>query len=128
MPSTTYKAVPSRENGQGTHHDGNEEDDDIDSTLDSANPSPSSPVTTRARTELTLKQDDHQQKRSDLPTATTVALALTNPNEGTITITVDEAIERLGMGVFQLIVLTAAGLCFAADAMQILLLSFLSEV
>jgi hypothetical protein len=43
-------------------------------------------------------------------------------------ITVDDAIERLGTGTFQLVVLTAAGLCFAADAMQVLLLSFLSEV
>ena len=42
--------------------------------------------------------------------------------------TVDDAIERLGMGKFQLLVLTAAGMCFAADAMQVLLLSFLSEV
>jgi hypothetical protein len=41
---------------------------------------------------------------------------------------VDEAIERLGMGRFQLVVLTAAGFCFAADAMQVLLLTFLSEV
>jgi hypothetical protein len=45
-----------------------------------------------------------------------------------VVVTVDEAIERLGMGWFQLIVLTAAGLCFAADAMQVLLLSFLGEV
>lgn len=43
-------------------------------------------------------------------------------------ISVDDAIERLGTGRFQLIVLTAAGLCFASDGMQILLLSFLSEV
>lgn len=42
--------------------------------------------------------------------------------------TIDDAIERLGMGKFQLLVLTAAGMCFAADAMQVLLLSFLSEV
>jgi MFS family permease len=32
------------------------------------------------------------------------------------------------MGWFQFLVLTAAGLCFAADAMQVLLLSFLSKV
>ena len=32
------------------------------------------------------------------------------------------------MGTFQMYILTAAGLCFAADAMQVLLLSFLSEV
>jgi hypothetical protein len=46
----------------------------------------------------------------------------------TTTITVDEAIERLGMGLFQCVILTAAGLCFAADAMQVLMLSFLSQV
>ena len=45
-----------------------------------------------------------------------------------ITCSVDEAIERLGMGRFQLVILTAAGLCFAADAMQVLQLTFLSEV
>ena len=45
-----------------------------------------------------------------------------------ITCSVDEAIERLGMGRFQFIILTAAGLCFAADAMQVLQLTFLSEV
>jgi hypothetical protein len=43
-------------------------------------------------------------------------------------ITVDDAIERLGMGKFQLMVLVAVGLCFAADAMQVLMLSFLCEV
>jgi MFS family permease len=43
-------------------------------------------------------------------------------------ITVDDAIERMGMGRFQLKILTAAGLCFASDAMQVMLLSFLSEV
>lgn len=45
-----------------------------------------------------------------------------------LTIDVDEAIERLGMGKFQTDILFAAGLCFAADAMEILLLSFLSVV
>eukprot|EP00538_Stauroneis_constricta_P000873 CAMPEP_0119571464 /NCGR_PEP_ID=MMETSP1352-20130426/44134_1 /TAXON_ID=265584 /ORGANISM="Stauroneis constricta, Strain CCMP1120" /LENGTH=551 /DNA_ID=CAMNT_0007621145 /DNA_START=144 /DNA_END=1799 /DNA_ORIENTATION=- len=51
-------------------------------------------------------------------------------NDGTDynVITMDDAIERLGMGTFQLRVLAAAGLCFAADAMQVLLLSFLSQV
>ena len=41
---------------------------------------------------------------------------------------VDEAIERLGMGPFQFIILAAAGLCFAAEAMQVLQLTFLSEI
>ena len=44
------------------------------------------------------------------------------------TISIDEAIERLGYGRFQLRVLVAAGLCFAADAMEVLLLSFLAVV
>ncbi|CAJ1969206.1 unnamed protein product [Cylindrotheca closterium] len=43
-------------------------------------------------------------------------------------ITVDEAIERLGMGRFQLYILIAAGLSFASDAMQVMVLSFLGEV
>jgi len=45
-----------------------------------------------------------------------------------IVYSVDEAIELLGMGRFQLFILIAAGLCFAADAMQVLLLTFLSNV
>src|SRR5210317_1898842 len=44
------------------------------------------------------------------------------------TISVDDAIERLGMGRFQLYILIAAGLCFASDAMQVMVLSFLGEV
>lgn len=36
--------------------------------------------------------------------------------------------DRLGMGLFQYRILVAAGLCFAADAMEVLLLSFLSIV
>lgn len=43
-------------------------------------------------------------------------------------ITMDQAVERLGMGRFQFTILFAAGLCFAADSMEVLLLSFLSVV
>lgn len=43
-------------------------------------------------------------------------------------ITIDKAIERIGMGKFQYVVLIASGLCFAADAMQVILLSFLTIV
>ena len=43
-------------------------------------------------------------------------------------ISIDDAIDRLGMGTFQKRIMLAAGLCFAADAMEILLLSFLSLV
>jgi hypothetical protein len=43
-------------------------------------------------------------------------------------IDIDDAVESLGMGRFQYRILLAAGLCFAADSMEVLLLSFLSVV
>lgn len=43
-------------------------------------------------------------------------------------ITIDAAVERLGYGRFQLKVMLAAGLSFAADAMEVMALSFLSIV
>ena len=65
--------------------------------------------------------DDHRDHDNNVITTT-------NHHNSQVIITVDDAIERLGTGKFQIIVLVAAGLCFAADAMQVLLLSFLSEV
>ena len=44
------------------------------------------------------------------------------------TVTVDAAVDSLGTGRFQLRILFAAGLCFAADSMEIMLLSFLSTI
>jgi len=41
---------------------------------------------------------------------------------------IDDAIERLGMGAFQYDILLSAGLCFMADSMEVLLLSFLAVV
>jgi hypothetical protein len=41
---------------------------------------------------------------------------------------IDDAIERIGIGTFQYSILFAAGLCFMADSMEVLLLSFLSVV
>lgn len=41
-------------------------------------------------------------------------------------VSIDAAIDSLGTGRFQILVLFAAGLCFAADSMEIMLLSFLS--
>ena len=43
-------------------------------------------------------------------------------------ISIDAAIDNLGTGRFQIRVLFAAGLCFAADSMEIMLLSFLSII
>lgn len=50
------------------------------------------------------------------------------PSNEELFISIDDAIERLGMGNFQFIILIASGLCFAADAMQVILLSFLTLV
>lgn len=41
---------------------------------------------------------------------------------------IDDAINRLGYGYFQVMIVCAAGLCFMADSMEIMLLSFLSRV
>lgn len=43
-------------------------------------------------------------------------------------IEIEEAIQEIGSGIFQRRILIAAGLCFAADSMEVLLLSFLSVV
>ncbi|KAL7572349.1 hypothetical protein ACA910_021562 [Epithemia clementina (nom. ined.)] len=52
----------------------------------------------------------------------------THNDDNNLKISIDDAIEELGMGQFQLLILVAAGLCFAADAMEVLLLSFLAVV
>ncbi len=41
---------------------------------------------------------------------------------------IETAIEKVGTGTFQYKILLATGLCFMADAMEVLLLSFLSTV
>ncbi len=41
---------------------------------------------------------------------------------------IDEAIDRLGMGMFQIQIVLACGLCFASDAMEYLLLSYLAVI
>jgi hypothetical protein len=86
---------------------------------------------------ITFLDEDHNHRENNRTATSCVATpsddddevsSHSNVNINTITITVDEAIERLGMGLFQCVILTAAGLCFAADAMQVLMLSFLSQV
>lgn len=47
---------------------------------------------------------------------------------GRLEIDMEDALELIGMGKFQYQILLAAGLCFAADAMEVLLLSFLSTI
>jgi hypothetical protein len=102
-------------------------------------------VATQEEEEDTENDDHHQsQLRQEEDTEDNLALTPThadiervglNQAEDTIVgeeekatsfISIDTAIERLGYGWFQKIILVAAGLCFAADAMQVMLLSFLS--
>ena len=45
-----------------------------------------------------------------------------------ITLNIDEAVDRIGHGKFQQLILFAAGTCFMADSMEIMLLSFLTLV
>ena len=43
-------------------------------------------------------------------------------------IAIDDAVDRIGLGKFQLQVLFATGTCFMADSMEVMLLSFLSRI
>ena len=49
-------------------------------------------------------------------------------NDSTLVVDIEEAIDRLGMGIFQYQIVLVCGLCFAADAMEVLLLSFLQLI
>lgn len=83
--------------------------------------------------------DDGNTERSRLVVATKTPAKVTttttqyqqqqtNDSSSSQLITVDDALERLGYGTFQIQVMVAAGLCFAADSLQIMMLSFLSIV
>lgn len=50
------------------------------------------------------------------------------PESGPIEITIDDAIDQIKIGKFQHLLLFAAGTCFMADSMEIMLLSFLTLV
>ncbi len=43
------------------------------------------------------------------------------------TITIDEAVDRIGLGNFQRSILFATGSCFMADSVQVMLLSFITR-
>ena len=51
-----------------------------------------------------------------------------NDNNVNVVLTVEEALDRLGMGLYQYGIGLTAGLCITCDAIEILLLSFLSIV
>lgn len=71
-----------------------------------------------------MELSQQQQQQAAAPGAATNAT--THP--ATTTIDIDDAMDALEFGIFQWQILLAAGLCFAADAMEVLLLSFLSTI
>mmetsp|Transcript_27648 Transcript_27648/g.61026 ORF Transcript_27648/g.61026 Transcript_27648/m.61026 type:complete len:151 (+) Transcript_27648:99-551(+) len=111
MPATTYNKVPAHDQqqpepeGQGQRNDDEDESHDHDEQLTTYTPQP-------------LVGDPNQDLQLQPEKLTDSAAA------GDLVLSVDDAIERLGMGRFQLIVLIVAGLCFSADAMQVLQLTF----
>lgn len=50
-----------------------------------------------------------------------------NPSSPVLARTIDECIELVGYGKFHTMILIVSGLCFAADAMQIMMLSFITR-
>jgi MFS family permease len=79
-----------------------------------------------------FEQQEAEQKQEDTllhsPDADKSVSSAEDNDTSTLTISIDNAIERIGMGRFQYTILVASGLCFAADAMQVILLSFLTIV
>ena len=76
------------------------------------------------------RQDDGQETQSLVATTTNGSYNSTKVHDGcsSLELTMDEAIERLGYGRFQLCLFIATGLCMLADGLEVLLLSFLTLV
>lgn len=75
--------------------------------------------------------DDHASAQDELlhaPEDSELNHIHHDKNDDPAVISIDNAIEIIGMGRFQYLILFASGLCFAADAMQVILLSFLTIV
>ncbi|KAG7373938.1 major facilitator superfamily transporter [Nitzschia inconspicua] len=143
MPTQIYTEIPSREDAEDDNMNGvaAQNDDETNdrartatSFADPSTPTPSFGQIAQTQQEMPLTGHGPThvfelfQDEAIISSTTTAVSRSTDISDDAMIMTVDEAIERIGMGYFQLVVLTAAGLCFAADAMQVLLLSFLSEV
>lgn len=79
----------------------------------------------RSKQEAEEAFEDEPQPPSSLVESN---VAVNEENHDIEWITMDEAMDRIGVGPFQYKILMASGLCFAADAMQIIMLSFLTVV
>lgn len=105
------------EEGDGIVVEGNGER--YDEPAGAANASASSKR--RGYEPVTLVGDDHNNTNMD-------DNAPEDDMAGSSTLSMDEAVEQIGFGIFQIRILIATGLCFAADAMQVVCLTFLTPI
>lgn len=91
------------------------ENDDY-STIGSSSTSQASAITTNKEPREETEDDTEHNESED------------DDNNTVLVMDIDEAIDRLGMGMFQFQIILACGLCFASDAMEVLLLSFLALI
>jgi hypothetical protein len=70
----------------------------------------------------------HKKGYGSRTTSTTTTVSTGDSGNLGPAINMDQAIELVGNGPFQTRILIAAGLCFASDSMEVLLLSFLAVV
>jgi MFS family permease len=112
------------------------ENDDYSTILSS----PTSQASTIATTTAISSSKNNGDCKADFPTESSAVNK--GPHEETydtehnenddsspaLVIDIEEAIDRLGMGMFQFQIILACGLCFASDAMEVLLLYFLALI
>ncbi len=82
--------------------------------------SPLASSATIASTAVSSSAENNTPETSEYGTSTR--------NNEFLVVDIDEAIDRLGMGLFQIQIVMACGLCFASDAMEYLLLSYLGVI
>ena len=92
------------------------ENDDY-STIGSSPTSQASAIATNEEPREETEDNDTESNEHDENISSTV-----------LVMDIDEAIDRLGMGMFQFQIILACGLCFASDAMEVLMLSFLTVI
>lgn len=100
----------------------------ISTTSESERVVPEHGESTEQQSDHSEAWEDEQNDNIEEDDAILMEPMLGDSSSGEDSITMDEAMERLGYGMFQNKILVASGCCFAADAMQVLMLSFLSLV
>lgn len=77
----------------------------------------------------TQRNRPRSKKRGYHPVTMSTEEELANENTSPLpTLSLDDAVETMGYGFFQIRILIATGLCFAADAMQVVSLTFVTPI